>query len=115
MLPRLQSEDDFDQFASDAIPIYLLKLLKQCLPGICNGRPFDIGAIADMRRSTSYGLPPKNIAERGEQNRHGQVYEQGFARKAENISIGVVGKIMNPYEARKMNQASVVANKCRCT
>ena len=83
MLPRLQREDNVDQFASNAIPIQLLQLLKQCLLGMRNGRPFEIGAIGDMRRSASYGLPLKKIAERSEGNEHGKVYEQRYARTAE--------------------------------
>ena len=54
MLPRLQREDNIDQFASNAIPIQLLKPLKQCLLGIWNGRLFELGANTDMRRSASY-------------------------------------------------------------
>ena len=76
MLPCLQREDNVDQFPSYAIPVQLLKLLKQCLMGIWDGRPFAIGAITNMRRSASYGFPLENVAERGEGNGHGTTFER---------------------------------------
>jgi hypothetical protein len=96
MLPRLQRQDNFNQFAPDAIPIQLLDFLKQSLLGIWNRRPFEVGAIAEVRRGGSCGPPLENVAKRGERNGHGKLPSKILAKKLGERRAGVVWEEMNP-------------------
>jgi len=96
MLPRLQRQNNFNQFAPDAIPIQLLDFLKQSLLGIWNGRPFEVDAIAEVRRGGDCGPPFENVAEREERNGHSNLPSKILAKELAEGRAGVVWEEMNP-------------------
>ena len=59
VLPRLQGENNVNQFAPNAVPIQVFKLLEERMLAIWNGRPVEVGAIADVGRSGSCGVALK--------------------------------------------------------